>query len=136
MQPSKRPRSWVTALIVIVALALNVFVQVYALRLVFLSLDGLDNAGVPTVDSMQFPEGTEVLKARTECASGGCWALYTVRPPAGSAAERFADRYGADRARILGSFWDPRTISISAEEYDNGVWVVRGDYWTGRSLTL
>lgn len=131
MQAPRRRRIRLTGIIIAGALVLNLFMHVYVLRLVSLSLEGLDNAGVPTVEAMRFPEGTTVLSARTECASGGCWSLFTVRPPDGQAREGFEDTYLVDRGRVLGTFWDPRVISVSAEEFGGDVWVVRGDYWVG-----
>lgn len=127
---SSAQRAWIRTAVAIAAVG-SLVVPVYAARLTLMSLDGLDNAGVPSVESMRFPEGTELLGSSTECASGGCWALFNVRPPEGSERDTFAETYLVDRGRLGGTLWDPRVIYVSAEVSAGGTWAVQADYWTG-----
>lgn len=133
MQTPRRSarRAWIRTAVVMAVVGALV-VPIYAARLALISLEGLDNAGVPSADSMRFPEGTEVLSTSTECASGGCRAIFNVRPPEGSEQRTFAKIYLVDRGQLGGTLWDPRVIYVSAEVFTRNTWVVQADYWTGR----
>lgn len=128
MQATRR-RPWLAAVLIAAALVLDVSMHIYPLRLLMLDVERLDGAGVPSAEAMRFPDGTTLLSVRSECANGGCWSLFTVRPPAGADRAPFEDTYLVDRGRVDGTLWDPRPITVSAQEFSNDVWVVRGDYW-------
>ena len=130
MQAKRRRQTWLTAILIAAALVLDVSMHLYPLRLVILDLERVDGAGVPSAEAMRFPEGTALLSVRSECANGGCWSLFTVRPPAGADQEDFEGIYLVDRGRMDGTLWDPRPITVSAVAFANDVWVVRGDYWS------
>jgi hypothetical protein len=130
MQAKRRRQTWLTAILLAAALVLDVSMHLYPLRLVILDLERVDGAGVPSAEAMRFPKGTALLSVRTECANGGCWSLFTVRPPAGADRVAFEGIYLVDRGRMDGTLWDPRPITVSAEAFANDVWVVRGDYWS------
>jgi hypothetical protein len=133
MRATSRRQAWLTAILIAAALVLDVSMHLYPLRLVILDVERIDGAGVPSAAAMRFPEGTALLSVRTECANGGCWSLFTVRPPAGADRVAFEGIYLVDRGRMDGTLWDPRPITVSAEEFGNDVWVVRGDYWSDSS---
>ncbi|WP_175115965.1 hypothetical protein [Plantibacter sp. MCCC 1A11337] len=98
-----------------------------------LDVERLDGAGVPSAGAMRFSDGIVMLNVRTECANGGCWSLFTVRPPTGADRAAFEKTYLVDRGRLDGTLWDPWPITVSAEEFGDDVWVVRGDYWSDAS---
>lgn len=133
MRAKSRRQAWLTAILIAAALVLDVSMHLYPLRLVILDVERIDGAGVPSAEAMRFPEGTALLSARSECANGGCWSLFTVRPPTGADRVPFEEIYLVDRGRMDGTLWDPRPITVSAEEFGNDVWVVRGDYWSDSS---
>ncbi|AZH82992.1 hypothetical protein EAO79_08855 [Plantibacter sp. PA-3-X8] len=131
MQGRARRRAWSTALIITMALVLDVAMHVYPLRLLALDFERFGGTAVPPSEAMQFPEGTELLRVRNECTNagnGGCWSLFTVRPPIGEARVAFEDTYLVEFGRVPGTLWDPQPISVSAKEFGDDVWVVRGDY--------
>jgi hypothetical protein len=130
MQATRRRRTWTAAVLIAVALVLDVSLHLYPLRLLILDFGRAEGAAIPSAEAMRFPGGTTLMSVRSECANGGCWSLFTVRPPAGAARTAFEDTYLVDRGRLDGTLWDPRPITVSAEEFGDDVWVVRGDYWT------
>ena len=130
MQATRRRRTWTAAVLIAAAVVLDVSLHLYPLRLLILDFGRSESAAVPSTEAMRFPHGTTLMSVRSECANGGCWSLFTVRPPAGSDRAAFEDTYLVDRGRLDGTLWDPRPITVSAEEFGDDVWVVRGDYWT------
>ncbi|SMH28278.1 hypothetical protein SAMN06295885_0126 [Rathayibacter oskolensis] len=90
---------------------------------------GATEGDVPPASSIGLPAGSEVVRESVECASGGCWSLLAVRPPEGMSPEELSSELGA---RLPGSFWDPRTISLSSDPQGR-LLVVRADYWTRES---
>jgi hypothetical protein len=90
----------------------------YASRVAWLSLGATDST---------------VLAEEKECASGGCWMTFDIRPPEGQpAAALAADLEATPHASIPGDFMDPRTISLFAEPQGN-VLMLRADYWSTES---
>jgi hypothetical protein len=130
MQATRRRRAWTAAVLIAAAVVLDVSLHLYPLRLLILDFGRAEGAAVPSTEAMRFPGGTTLMSVRSECASGGCWSLFTVRPPAGAERTAFEDTYLVDRGRLDGTLWDPRPITVSAEAFGDDVWVVRGDYWT------
>jgi hypothetical protein len=97
-------------------------------RYLFLGI-GASEGDVPDASSMQLPAGSAVTASETSCGSGGCWTVFTVRPPDGTTpaelTRRIEDEHGDG---IPGDLLDPRTIQVSAEVAGADV-AVRGSYW-------
>ncbi|WP_152631188.1 hypothetical protein [Agreia bicolorata] len=77
--PRSRKRFYLLGALVIVA----VLATLYAARVGFLLL-GATEGDVPPLSSIPLPAGSEVTQVSTNCASGGCWTLISVRPPDGT----------------------------------------------------
>lgn len=95
---------------------------------------------VPTASSLPLPSGSDVVGETIECGSGGCQAHFSVRPPGGMTPDNLADALGmgpdhlsnalgTPQARIAGSFWDPRTISMTSETQGQ-LLVITADFWS------
>lgn len=85
---------------------------------------------VPAASVLALPEGSEVVDESIECASGGCWLLLSVRPPEGMSPDELSSELGTTpQARIPGTLWDPRTVTVSSET-EGARLIVRADYWS------
>ncbi|NQX17977.1 hypothetical protein [Rathayibacter sp. VKM Ac-2857] len=85
---------------------------------------------VPAASTIDLPDGSELVGETVECASGGCWRLLSVRPPDGMTPEQLSGEIGTTpQARIAGTLWDPRTITVSSA-VEGPVLKVRADYWS------
>ncbi|WP_404561366.1 hypothetical protein [Curtobacterium sp. AB7] len=112
---------------VVVTLALIALLA--GVRLVSLSVFATEG-DVPPAASVSLPAGSELIAEEKECASGGCWAVLSVRPPNGTSPEDLATSLGmTPQARQRGTLWDPRTVNLSAE-VDGELLIIRADYWS------
>lgn len=85
---------------------------------------------VPPASSVSLPAGSELIAEEKECASGGCWAVLSVRPPEGVSPQDLATSLGmTPQARQRGTLWDPRTVNLSAE-VDGELLIIRADSWS------
>ncbi|MDY0912283.1 hypothetical protein [Rathayibacter festucae] len=85
---------------------------------------------VPAASAIDLPDGSELVGETVECASGGCWRLLSVRPPDGMTPEQLSGEIGTTpQARIAGTLWDPRTITVSSA-VEGPLLKVRADYWS------
>ncbi len=122
---AKRRRVMWTALIVAAAL-LAVF---YGGRVAWLTMMATEG-DVPPASSVPLPEGAEILGDSIGCGSGGCSVTFTVRPPSGQSPQALAEEMGATpQVSIPGTFWDPRTVWVSARPAGNVLNLVV-DYWS------
>jgi hypothetical protein len=114
----------IVALVVVAVLAL-----LYAAR-VGLLLIGASEWDAPPASAVPLPAGAEVTQVSTECASGGCWTLISVRPPEGTTPEDLKSDLGTTpQSRLPGSFWDPRTISLTSK-IEGPFLVIKADYFS------
>jgi hypothetical protein len=115
----------IVALVVIAVLAL-----LYAARVAILFIDATEGDDVPPLSSIPLPTGSEVTQVSTGCGSGGCWTLVTVRPPDGTTPEDLKKELGTTpQSRLPGSFWDPRTISLTSK-IEGPLLVIKADYFS------
>lgn len=122
---TRRRRAMWTTLIVAVAL-LALF---YGGRVTWLSVMATEG-DVPPASSVPLPEGAEILDDSVGCGSGGCSVTFTVRPPAGQSPQALAEEMGATpQMSIPGTFWDPRTVWVSARPAGSVLNLVV-DYWS------
>ncbi|KQR20063.1 hypothetical protein ASF79_10700 [Agreia sp. Leaf335] len=123
--PRSRARPYLIVALVVVA----VLAVLYAAR-VGLLLIGASEWDSPPVSAVPLPDGTEVTQVSTECASGGCWTLITVRPPDGTTPEDLKNELGTTpQSRLPGSFWDPRTVSLTSKTKGPFL-VIKADYFS------
>ena len=121
----KRRRAMRRALI-ITAVLLALF---YGGRVAWLTMMATEG-DVPPASSVPLPDGAEVLGDSKDCASGGCWVTFTVRPPEGQSPEALAEEMGATpQMSVPGTFWDPRTVWVSARPAGSVLNLVV-DYWS------
>lgn len=137
MQPSHEefaPKARATArsrrtLWTVVVVVIGVLALVYAGRLGWLSMMATEG-DTPPASALPLPAGAEILGESSDCASGGCWTVFTVRPPAGQSPEALAEEIGATpQLEIPGDFLDPRIIWVSAKPA-GGVLLLTADYWS------
>ena len=122
---TRRRRRTLIAVLVVVA----VVAALYLLRLGALAVFATEG-DVPAVSAIPLPEGSTVVDRREECGSGGCWILVSVLPPTGTTPMELADGLGATpQARIPGTPWDPRTVSLRAE-VQGELLVIQADLWS------
>ncbi|HWS50374.1 MAG TPA: hypothetical protein VN241_05150 [Microbacterium sp.] len=119
-----RRKLWAAIAVVIVVLAV-----LYAGRLWWMSAMATEGA-VPPASAIPLPAGVEIRGESSDCASGGCWATLTLRPPAGQSPEALAEEMGATpQLAIPGNFFDPRTIWVSARPAGS-LLLLTADYWS------
>lgn len=112
------------AVIVIVILAV-----LYAGRVFWLNVMATEG-DVPPASMLPLPAGAEIIDENTGCGSGGCATTFTVLPPAGQSPEALAEEMGVTtQLEIPGTFFDPRTVSVSARP-DGSVLHLVADYWS------
>ena len=108
----------------LVVLLVGLFLLRMMLQVVFAT-----EGDVPDVSSMDLPVGSSVTASETSCGSGGCWTVFTVRPPDGTTpaelARQIEDEHGD---AIPGDLLDPRTILVSTEVGASDV-AVRCSFW-------
>ena len=120
-----RKRLYLIGALVIVA----VLAVLYAARVALL-LIGAGEGDAPSVSSVPLPAGSEVTQVSTECGSGGCSTLISVRPPDGTTPEDLKSELGTTpQSRIPGSFWDPRTISLTSKR-EGPYLLIRANYFS------
>lgn len=113
-----------TVVVVIVVLAL-----LYSGHLYLLNMNATEG-DVPSASAVTLPAGAEILSESRECASGGCWTVLEVQPPAGQTPEALAEAVGATpQLEIPGDFLDPRSTWVSARP-SGGVLTLVLDYWS------
>ncbi|WP_131922605.1 MULTISPECIES: hypothetical protein [unclassified Curtobacterium] len=117
------------SVVVMVVVTLALVTLLAGVRLV--SLFAFATEGdVPPASSVSLPAGSELITEEKECASGGCWAVLSVRPPEGVSPQDLATSLGmTPQARQRGTLWDPRTVNLSSEA-DGELLVIRADYWS------
>jgi hypothetical protein len=92
---------------------------------------GATEGDTPPASSIQLPPGTEIQSEMKDCSSGGCWALFTVRPPDGRSPDDLAVYLGlTPQASIPGTLLDPRTIWLRRGATQGDELVIRADYWS------
>ncbi|MWV58808.1 hypothetical protein [Rathayibacter sp. VKM Ac-2754] len=124
-EPRERGRLFSIAGVTIVAVTV-LFALVYYFSSAVFATEG----DVPAASAISLPEGSEVVDESVECASGGCWALLSVRPPEVMTPEELSSELGTTpQARIPGTLWDPRTITVSSR-VDGPLLIVRADFWS------
>jgi hypothetical protein len=108
----------------VVVLLVGLFLLRMVMQVVFAT-----EGDVPDASSMDLPVGSSVTASETSCGSGGCWTVFTVRPPDGTSptelARQIEDEHGDG---IPGDLLDPRTIQVSTEVRASDV-EVRGSFW-------
>jgi hypothetical protein len=115
--------------ITVAAVVVGTLVLMFLGRFLWLSM-GATEGSVPPASSMPLPAESEIANENTECASGGCWTTFEVRPPEGVTPEELATELGATpQARVPGSLLDPLTVWLWAEPRGD-VLLVRADYWS------
>lgn len=113
--------------IIILALLL-VIITGYAVRLIGLAIFAIEG-DVPAASSLHLPDGSTVVSQTTDCASGGCWANISVRPPEGMNPDELSREIGTTpRAQISGNLWDPRTINLTSESRGQ-LLHISADFW-------
>lgn len=121
-----RRRSLMWAVIIIAVVVMGLF---YAGRVAWLSMMATEG-DVPPASAVPLPEGAEILGESTGCGSGGCSVTFTVRPPDGMTPEALAEQVGATpQLSVPGTFWDPRTVWVSARPAGSVLNLVV-DYWS------
>lgn len=124
MTATARRKTWTAVLLIVTVLAL-----LYGARVIWLFM-GATEGDIPAASALPLPAGTEVLTETHDCGSGGCWAVYSIRPPAGQSPEELADAMGASpQMAIRGHIVDPRTIWVWAEPGDDEL-TLRADYFS------
>lgn len=119
-----RRAMWAALTVTAVLLALF-----YGARVAWLTVMATEG-DVPPASSVPLPEGAEILHDDIGCASGGCWVTFTVRPPDGQSPEELAEEMGATpQMSVPGTFWDPRTVWVSARPAGSVLNLVV-DYWS------
>jgi hypothetical protein len=92
---------------------------------------GATEGDIPSASSIGLPAGTDIQAETKECSSGGCWALFTVRPPEELSPDDLAVHLGVTpKASIPGNLLDPRTIWLSRGPTQGDQLVIRADYWS------
>ncbi|OUE26253.1 hypothetical protein [Clavibacter michiganensis] len=125
-ESSRRPGR---GILIALAVVVPVLVLLALVRLAGLAVFATEG-DVPAASSIPFPEGSAVVDESVDCASGGCWTLLSVRPPEGMTPDELAAELGATpQARLPGTLWDPRTISLTAE-VQGPLLVVQADLWS------
>lgn len=125
MTATARRRTWKAFFVVVVILAL-----VYGGRVALLFM-GATEGDVPTASAVPLPADAEILRENRDCASGGCWVVFTVLPPPGQSPTELAEEMRATpQLEMPGTFLDPRTIWIWAEP-GNSELTLRADYFSG-----
>jgi len=113
-----------TGVLIVVAAVLGVLVYYGGLALFATEGD------VPSAADIGLPEGSEVVAQTVECGSGGCWRTLSVRPPGAMTPEQLSSELGTTpQARIAGTIFDPRTVSVSSS-VEGPLLKVRADYWS------
>jgi len=126
---SERPRRRRRRILIALAIIVPVLVLLGLVRLAGLAVFATEG-DVPAASSIPLPEGSAVVDESVDCASGGCWTLLSVRPPEGMTPDELAAELGATpQARMPGTLWDPRTISLTAKARGS-LLVVRADFWS------
>jgi hypothetical protein len=121
----KRGRHVLIAVVIVLA----VIVLLAVMRLAILDVFATEG-DVPAASSIPLPTGSDVVDESVECGSGGCWVLLSVRPPEGMTPDELSTELGATpQARIPGTFWDPRTISLMSESKGQ-LLILQADYWS------
>jgi hypothetical protein len=93
-----------------------------------LLISGSEEGDIPSASSISFPEGSAIVSAEKECGSGGCWAVFTVRPADGSTSAELESYLSTTfNGRVPGSFLDPRTINFKTAPGDGKV-IVTASY--------
>ncbi|NQX13496.1 hypothetical protein HQQ80_17855 [Microbacteriaceae bacterium VKM Ac-2855] len=91
---------------------------------------GATEGDVPAVSSIPLPAGSEVIREGVTCGSGGCSVEASVRPPDGMTPGELSEALGTTpQARIPGTFWDPRTVSLTSRT-EGPLLLVRADYFS------
>lgn len=112
-----------------VVIAACVLILFYVARVLWLYA-GATEGDVPASSSIPLPDGSQVVNVSTDCASGGCWSIFDVRPPEDMTPKDLALQLGTDpQARISGNLLDPRTIWLRAEQKGD-LLSIRADYWS------
>lgn len=115
--------------IVVAASVVGLLVMVYVGRLLVLQMFATEG-DVPSASTLALPSGSEITSETSECASGGCWSLFAVTPPPGTSVDDLAVELGVTPNEcVMGSFLDPRSVSLSAESRGEQL-LVRADYWS------
>ncbi|MGI6877454.1 hypothetical protein [Microbacterium sp. gxy059] len=119
-----RRTAWILLIVLVGVLAMA-----YVVRLGWLTMMATEG-DVPPSSAVELPAGATVPGESSDCASGGGWTTLTVDPPPGQTPEDLAEELGATpQLRIPGDFFDPRTVSVSANT--SGVALVLTlDYWS------
>ncbi|RIJ52922.1 hypothetical protein DZG00_02920 [Clavibacter lycopersici] len=125
-EPGRRRRR---RILIVLAVVVPVLVLLALVRLAGLAVFATEG-DVPAASSIPLPEGSAVVDESVDCASGGCWTILSVRPPQGMTPDELSAELGTmPQARIPGTLWDPRTISLTAE-VQGSLLVVQADFWS------
>ncbi|WIE82397.1 hypothetical protein [Curtobacterium sp. MCPF17_021] len=123
-------RRAVIATVLIVSAAALLFIGLRTALLVM----GATEGDVPATASIPLPAGSKVVDEEKQCASGGCWSLVSVQPPAGVSPAELSTTLGTEPfARLPGTLWDPRVVNLTSE-VQGDLLVIQADYWS-RELT-
>lgn len=114
--------------VIVAAAILFAVIAAFAVRFIGLAVFATEG-DVPAASSLHFPDGSVVEHEGIECASGGCWATVSVRPPEGMTPDELSRELGTTpQSHIPGTLWDPRTVNLSSESRGR-LLIVRADYW-------
>lgn len=119
-----------TRTVIWICVAFVVLAVFYGVRVAWLSVMA-GEGDVPATSSVALPSGTTIVSEEKSCGSGGCWTELQVEPPDGQSADELAESLGATpQLQIAGNFFDPRTISVTAEP-KGPMLLLRLDYFSG-----
>jgi hypothetical protein len=113
--------------VIVVTLVAGALMLAYFGRVAWLNLWATEG-DVPPVSSLSLAAGSELVSEEIVCGSGGCSAIYEVRPPAGQSVAELAEELGTTpQTTVPGTILDPRNIRLSAEP-KGSVLMVIADY--------
>jgi hypothetical protein len=90
---------------------------------------GSTEGDVPPASALPLPGDAQIVGTDEGCGSGGCWAIFTVRPAKGSSPQEISRYFDSTLdGHVAGSVFDPRTVNLSTAVQGNVV-VVTASYW-------
>lgn len=108
----RRSRKRIIVVLVVVAVLAVALTLAYGGRIAWLRL-GASEGDVPPASSLSLLPGSEVISEEITCGSGGCTAIYEVRPPEGKSVEELGEKF--TETNTTGTFLDSRFVWYSAE---------------------
>jgi hypothetical protein len=126
---SVRSRRWRWVGVGVAIAVILVLALLYAGRVFWLNVMATEG-DVPPASVLPLPTGAQIIDENTGCGSGGCATTFTVLPPEGQSPAALAEAMNAaTQLEIPGTFFDPRTVTVSVRP-DGNVLQVVADYWS------